>query len=173
LLGTIGYNSYVIYQSLAGRKATYYAGLSGFGHILSGNTIWFGAGCAAGSLLGGLAFSVQAGTGAVYGGGNGAALAAAQASGLNLIQNTIGGQIAGYLTAGGTSLSQGLNAWIWDYYASAQYVSGLTGTVTVFEGSFGAVGQYAGASDLITVEMPILQQAVADGVVNLEYMGIP
>ena len=51
--------------------------------------------------------------------------------------------------------------------------SGLTGTVTVFEGSFGAAGEYAGASDLITVEMPILRQSVANGIVNLVSVPVP
>jgi RHS repeat-associated protein len=55
LIGSIGYNGYVIYESLAGRKAAYYAGWSGLGHILQGNLQWFGAGCLVGSGIGGLA----------------------------------------------------------------------------------------------------------------------
>lgn len=132
MLGTIGYNGYVIYQSLAGRKADYYAGLSGFEHILVGNAAAFGAGCAALSMLAPSAFSVPVNAGVVYGGGDGAALAAANAlvdaseGTLATIGDTLGGKIASYLTSGGTALSQGLNAWIWDY-ASAEFASGLQG----------------------------------------------
>jgi RHS repeat-associated protein len=169
LLGTMAYNSYVIYQSMAGRKSTFYAGWSGLGHIAAGNAVAFGAGCGVGSLLGPLGFAVPEGTGAVYGGGNGAAQAAAEASGLNLIQDTIGGQIAENLTAGAPSW---LSNWVWDY-ASAQYASGLQGTVTVFEGSFGEFGQFAAQSDLVTVEMPILQNAVENGVVTLVSGAVP
>ena len=172
LLGTIAYNSNVIYQSIAGRKANYYAGLSGLGHIAKGNTLAFGAGCATGTLLAPLAFSVPTGAGVVYGGGAGSALAAANAAEGTIIADTVGGQIASYLTAGGTSLSEGLNAWIWDY-ASAQFASGLSGTVTVFQGSFGVAGQYAAASDLVTVELPILYNAAQNGLVNLIWVFVP
>jgi RHS repeat-associated protein len=48
LAGVISYNSFVIYQSLAGRKASYYAGWDGLGRIGAGNAAAFGAGCTAG-----------------------------------------------------------------------------------------------------------------------------
>lgn len=53
LLGTALYNSYVIYQSLHGHSQCY-AGMSGLGKILEGNSDAFGVGCAIGSFAGGL-----------------------------------------------------------------------------------------------------------------------
>ena len=44
-------------------------------------------------------------------------------------------------------------------YASAEFARGLRGTVTVIQGSFGASGQFATASDLVTVGLPILYNA--------------
>lgn len=55
LLGTIGYNGYVIYESLAGRKAEYYAGWEGLARILAGNATAYGAGCIVGSVVGAIA----------------------------------------------------------------------------------------------------------------------
>jgi RHS repeat-associated protein len=174
LLGTIGYNGYIVYTTLSGRKIDYYSGWSGLGHTLMGNVKAFGYGCTGGALLGSFAFSTAASSGVVYGGGAGAAQAAASAlvdasgGALQTISDTVGGQAAEYLTAGGTSLTSGLNAWIWDY-ASAQFASGLEGTVIVVQGSFTtATGEFAGAtSDLLTVEMPILEDAAQSGTVNL------
>jgi hypothetical protein len=145
LLGTIAYNSYVIYDSLQGNAACH-AGLSGLVRTLKGNVAAFGAGCLASSLLAPLGFAVPSGTGAVYGGrAFQAARAAAEAAaaetegGLNLLQNTIGGQIAENLAAGAP---QSLQSWIFDY-ASAQFANGLEGSVQVFQGSFGELGQFA------------------------------
>ena len=51
LLGTIVYNSYVIYDSLHGH-ADCYAGFTGLMRTLKGNAAAFGAGCAVGSAFG-------------------------------------------------------------------------------------------------------------------------
>jgi RHS repeat-associated protein len=170
LLGTIGYNSYVIGQSLAGRYSEYYAGLSGLGHIASGNLKAFGAGCAAGTLIAPLTFGVPAGAGVVYGGGYGAAAGVANAvaseGGLIPLGETLGGQITSYLASGAPDV---LYDWFWDY-ASAQYASGLTGVVTVVQGSFGAGGAGAATSDLVSVELPILYNLARSGVVDLGYV---
>jgi hypothetical protein len=53
-IGSLAFNTYVIAQSLSGRKASYYAGLDGLGRILAGNATAFGTGCAIGSLRGGV-----------------------------------------------------------------------------------------------------------------------
>ncbi len=84
LLGTIAFNGSVIYRSLWGRKASYYAGLTGLGRIALGNAQAFGAGCAIGSGVGALAEA-----------GEGAAAEVAEACGLcfpagTLIQNRQG-----------------------------------------------------------------------------------
>lgn len=47
------------------------------------------------------------------------------------------------------------------------------GTVTIIQGSFGAAGQYAAVSDLVTVELPILYNAVNQGIVNLVWIMVP
>ena len=58
LIGSIGFNGYVIYKSMYGRKSEYYAGWSGLARIAQGNLQWFGAGCAIGGAFGaGLATS--------------------------------------------------------------------------------------------------------------------
>jgi RHS repeat-associated protein len=176
LLGTMGYNGSVIVRSLFGRKASYYAGFKGLGRILGGNLESFAIGCAAGTLIAPLGFSVPANAGVVYGGGEFfAARAAAESAvaasegALATISDTLGGQAAEYLTSGAPSW---ISDWVWDY-ASAEFAGGLEGTVTVFEGSFGAAGEFAAQSDLISVELPILRQAVIDGIVNLVQIAVP
>jgi RHS repeat-associated protein len=73
LLGTMVYNSHVIYNSLAGRKVVYYSGWSGFGHILAGNAAAFGAGCSLGFGFGAFGAGGAAGTAAGIGSGYGLA----------------------------------------------------------------------------------------------------
>jgi RHS repeat-associated protein len=73
LLGTMVYNSHVIYNSLAGRKVVYYSGWSGFGHILAGNAAAFGAGCSLGFGFGAFGAGGAAGTAAGIGAGYGLA----------------------------------------------------------------------------------------------------
>ena len=63
LIGTIAFNGKIIYQSLWGRKAGYYAGWNGLGRITAGNLAAFGAGCAVGSGLGAASDFLAAGGG--------------------------------------------------------------------------------------------------------------
>lgn len=55
LVGTMVFNGSVIYRSLWGRKALYYSGWTGLGHILTGNAAAFALGCGVGSGVGALA----------------------------------------------------------------------------------------------------------------------
>jgi len=48
-----------------------------------------------------------------------------------------------------------------------------SGTVSVFQGSFGAAGEFAGQSDLITVELPIVRSLAQEGLVSLLYGTVP
>jgi hypothetical protein len=166
LLGTMAYNSYVIYQSAAGRKANYYAGLSGAGHILSGNAIAFGAGCAlfsGGQALLQAGLAVPESTGALYAGGNGAALEAATNSGLNIMADTPVGSLANNVVP---------NSWtpVWDYLSSL-YAEGLTGEVTVYQGEMSA-SQYAN-SIMINTELPIVQGNFGTTVTNIVMGAVP
>jgi RHS repeat-associated protein len=52
LLGTIGYNGYVIYQTLHGRKINKYSGWGGLWNLAAGNAQAFGMGCAIASGAG-------------------------------------------------------------------------------------------------------------------------
>jgi RHS repeat-associated protein len=170
LLGTIGYNSYVIYQSIAGRKAMYYSGWDGAGRVLTGNAVAFGAGCA---LFAGGQAILQAGlavpesTGALYAGGDGAALEAATNSGLNIITDTPVGSIAKTLLG---DLPSGLTTPVWDYLSSL-YAEGLTGEVTVFQGEM-TLAQFEN-SILINTELPIVIDNFGTIVTNIIKVWVP
>ncbi len=161
LLGTIGYNGSVIYRSLWGRKATYYAGWSGLKRIAVGNAQAFGLGCGVGSGAAGVfRLGISAAEGqAVFWTGRGAQ-AAAQGLGTTIADTPVGAAfdaIDGVLPTSWSTAG-------WNFL-SEQFAASASGDIQVVIGEANAAVN-AGSSTFWQVEFPQLVNNTVSGQVS-------